>query len=39
MFTKALIAASAFAMQLSLADRTFWWDETTNKHEIGWFKS
>ena len=51
MFTRTLIATSAIALQMQLASadnrgewweaptRTFWWDETTNKYEIGWFKS
>ena len=38
MFTKTLIATSAFALQMSVTN-AFWWDETTNKYEIGWFKS
>jgi len=40
MFTRALIATSALAMQMNLASaRDFPWDQTTSKHEIGWFKS
>ena len=36
MFTKALIAASALAMASA---RSFHWDDTTSKYEIGWYKS